>query len=33
VIDESVILTDKREEDLYNGIQMFFARFALIIQA
>jgi GPH family glycoside/pentoside/hexuronide:cation symporter len=33
VIDESVILTGKREEGLYNGIQMFFARFALIIQA
>jgi len=33
VIDESIILTGKREEGLYNGIQMFFARFALIIQA
>jgi GPH family glycoside/pentoside/hexuronide:cation symporter len=33
VIDESVILTSKREEGLYNGIQMFFARMALIIQA
>jgi GPH family glycoside/pentoside/hexuronide:cation symporter len=33
VIDESVILTSKREEGLYNGVQMFFARMALIIQA
>lgn len=33
VIDESVILTGKREEGTYNGINTFFARAALIIQA
>ncbi|TFG15728.1 MAG: hypothetical protein EU535_01340 [Promethearchaeota archaeon] len=33
VIDESVILTGKREEGFYNGIQLLFARSALIIQA
>ncbi|MFX0187160.1 MAG: MFS transporter [Candidatus Hodarchaeota archaeon] len=33
VIDESVILTSKREEGLYNGINTFVARASLIIQA
>ncbi|MFX0072734.1 MAG: MFS transporter, partial [Candidatus Hermodarchaeota archaeon] len=33
IIDESVISTGKREEGLFNGIQLLFARAALIIQA
>lgn len=33
VIDESVVITGKREEGIYNGFQAFFGRFAIIIQA
>lgn len=32
-IDETVINTGKREEGIYGGIQNFFARFALVLQA
>jgi len=33
VIDESVITTGKREEGIYIGIQTFFSRMAMIVQA
>jgi Na+/melibiose symporter-like transporter len=33
VIDESVVITGKREEGIYNGIQQFFGRLAIIMQA
>jgi len=33
VIDESVITTEKREEGIYIGIQTFFSRMAMIVQA
>ena len=33
VIDESVITTEKREEGIYIGIQAFFSRMAMIVQA
>lgn len=33
LIDESVIITRKREEGIYNGILAFFGRVALVIQA
>jgi len=33
VIDESVVITGKREEGIYNGFQAFFGRFAIIMQA
>ena len=32
VIDESVILTNKRQEAFYTGIRTFFGRFAIVIQ-
>ncbi len=33
IIDESVILTGRREEGIYNGVVNFFGRLALVIQA
>ena len=33
VIDESVVITGKREEGIYTGFQAFFSRFAIILQA
>ena len=33
VIDESVITTEKREEGIYIGIQTFFSRMGMIVQA
>jgi len=33
VIDESVILTEKREEGIYIGIQTFFSRMGMVVQA
>ena len=32
VIDESVIITNKRQEAFYTGIRTFFGRFAIVIQ-
>lgn len=33
VIDNSIVLTEKREEGLYTGFQMFFGRLGIIAQA
>ena len=33
VIDESIVKTGKRKEGIYNGINQFFTRIAIIIQA
>jgi len=33
VIDEAVVNTGKREEGIYNGINVFFSRLAIIVQA
>lgn len=33
VIDESVVITGKREEGIYTGFQAFFGRFAIVMQA
>ena len=32
-IDETVCKTEKREEGIYNGINQFFSRIALVVQA
>ena len=33
VIDNSIVLTEKREEGIYTGFQMFFGRLGIIAQA
>ena len=33
VIDENVLITNKRQEGVYNGIRMFIGRFAAVINA
>jgi Na+/melibiose symporter-like transporter len=33
VIDENVLITNKRQEGIYNGIRLFVGRFATVIQA
>jgi len=33
VINESIVISGKRQEGVYNGIMQFFSRFALILQA
>lgn len=33
VIDNSIVLTEKREESLYTGFQMFFGRLGIVAQA
>jgi melibiose permease len=33
VIDENILITNKRQEGIYNGIRMFIGRFAAVINA